>query len=194
MYEIQKKMAFAEEIIVTFLHKVVHYCSHNASTENHKHKIELVMTYVSFLIRYSRKAEAQHILLGLWCEYEHQVITTFDWAITLKIVAEESRKLELVAVALSIFRSIWSFFEKAGHKNTFEAIVIAIYISEIVEETHITIIEETETIIKELYELTITKITTTTVADASTIGKLSRTRPLTLCARVCSLPVGVMLT
>ncbi|KAK4696787.1 hypothetical protein P7C71_g1188, partial [Lecanoromycetidae sp. Uapishka_2] len=169
MYEIQKQLILAEEIIITFLHKVAHFCSHNPSTENHQRKIEIVLVYVRFLIRHSRKEEAKHILLGLWCEYEHREITTFEWAVTLKIIAEEARKLELLTVALSIFKSIWSFFKKSGHKGTIEAVSVAIFISELIEETQITLTEETETIIEEVYELTITKITSTTVIEISMI-------------------------
>lgn len=172
MYEIQKKLALAEETIVTFLHKMAHFCSHNPSTEIHQRKIEIVMVYVRFLIRHSRKEEADHILLGLWCEYEHQEITTFEWAITLKIIAEEMRKLQLLTIALSIFKSIWSFSKKAGHKRTLEAVTVAIFISELVEETQVRFTEETETIIEEIYELTVTKITPTTVVEISTISTL----------------------
>lgn len=128
-----------------------------------------------FLIRHSRKEEAEHILLGLWCEYEHQEITTFEWAITLKTFAEEVRKLQLLSVTLSILTSIWNYFKKSGHKGTAEAVSVAIFISEITEELQITFTEET--IIEDVYEITMKKITTTTVVEVTTISKSSNLSP-----------------
>lgn len=171
MYEIQKKLILAEEIIVTFLHKIAHFCSHNPNTENHQRKIEIVMVYVRFLIRHSRKEEAEHVLLGLWCEYEHQEITTFEWAITLKTIAEEVRKLGLQTVTLSILTSIWKYFKRSGHKSTVEAISVAIFIREITEELQIGFAEET--IVEDVYDITLEKIKTSTVVDITTISESS---------------------
>ena len=163
----QKKLARAEEVIVTFLQKITYLCLHHPTTENHQRKLEILMVYVRFLTRHSRKEEAKHILRGVWGEYEHQEITTVEWAVTLKIIAEELKKLSLMTVALSVFHSIWGYFKKTGKKNHFEGISVAIYIAEISQEIQVTFTEED--VLQEVYELTMTQITTNTKIEVSTI-------------------------
>lgn len=167
MYEIQKNLAQAEEIIVTFLQKITYFCLLHPTTEHHQRKIEIIMVYVRFLTRHSRKEEAKHILRGVWSEYEHQEITTVEWAVTLKIIAEELKKLSLLTVALSVFHSIWGYFKKTDKKSHVEGISVAIYIAEISQEIQVTFTEEV--VLEEVYELTITQITTTTKIETSTI-------------------------
>ena len=167
MYEIQKNLIIAEEIIVTFLQKITLFCLQHPTTEHHQRKIEIVMIYVRFLQRQSRKEEAEHILRGVWCEYEHQEIRTVEWAITLKAVAEELKKLSLLTVALSMFNSLWSYFKTSGKKHSVEGICVAIYAAEISQEIQTTFTDEA--VLEEVYEQTITYIKTTTSVEISTI-------------------------
>ena len=163
MYEIQKNLVIAEEIIVTFLQKISLFCNQHPTTEHHQRKIEIVMVYVRFLQRHSRKEEAEHILRGVWCEYEHQEITTVEWAVTLKIIAEELKKLTLLTVALAMFNKLWGYFKKSGKKHSVEAISVAIYAAEISQEIQVTFTDEF--VLQEVYEQTITTITTTTTTE-----------------------------
>lgn len=167
MYEIQKNLVIAEEIIVTFLQKISLFCTQHPTTEHHQRKIEIVMVYVRFLQRHSRKEEAEHILRGVWCEYEHQEITTVEWAVTLKTVAEELKKLTLLTVALAMFNKLWGYFKKSGKKHSVEAISVAIYAAEVSQQIQVTFTDEV--VLQELYEQTITTITTTSKIEYSTI-------------------------
>lgn len=167
MYEIQKNLVIAEEIIVTFLQKISLFCTQHPTTEHHQRKIEIVMVYVRFLQRHSRKEEAEHILRGVWCEYEHQEITTVEWAVTLKTVAEELKKLTLLTVALAMFNKLWGYFKKSGKKHSVEAISVAIYAAEVSQQIQVTFTDEV--VLQEVYEQTITTITTTSKIEYSTI-------------------------
>lgn len=150
-------------------------CRRELSVESHERKIQITIEYVKFLRRQSRYVEAENILRGLWIEYETEDIRSESLIIWIKTIGEQLNELRILDVAVTVFRAVWSFFKKIRKEHTSEATSVAITIAEITVEIRSseTYTEETtyneETILKEVYESTISTITTTTTVTESTV-------------------------
>lgn len=150
-------------------------CHRVRSVESHERKIQITIEYVKFLRRQSRYVEAENILRGLWIEYETEDIRSQSLIIWIKTIGEQLNELRILDVAVTVFRAVWSFFKKIHKEHTWEATSVAVTIAEITVEIRSleTYTEETtyneETVLKEVYESTISTITTTTTVTESTV-------------------------
>lgn len=125
--------------------------------------------------RQSRYLEAENILRGLWIEYETEDIHSHSLIVWIKTIGEQLNELRILDVAVTVFRAVWSFF-KIHKEYTWEATSVAITIAEITLEIRssesyteeITSYNE-ETILEEVYQSTITTISTTTTVTESTV-------------------------
>lgn len=130
---------------------------------------------MKFLRRQSRYLEAENILRGLWIEYETEDIHSHSLIVWIKTIGEQLNELRILDVAVTVFRAVWSFF-KTHKEYTWEATSVAITIAEITLEIRslesyteeITSYNE-ETILEEVYQSTISLISTTTTVTESTV-------------------------
>ena len=164
IYEAQEEYFAAEEIYVSFWRKVIEVCRLTRSIESHERKIQITIEYVRFLRRRQRIAEAESILLGLWAEYEHEVITSETLVIYIKSIGVEMREIGILAIALSVFTSVWSYFKKSNRQTSIEASSTAVLLVEVTQEmsarTETTI---NESVLIEVFESTISTSTTSKV-------------------------------
>lgn len=182
IYEAHKELIKAEELIVTLWRQIAIACHTKRTIEVHERKIEVTLAYVKFLRRHSRYSEAENLLRGLWIEYETEDIHSESLIIWIKAIGEELNELRILDVAVTVFRAVWGFFKKIHKQYTVEATSVAISIAEITieirsqEESYT---EEStytsETILKEVYESTIstkstTEITKSTVRTCETLS------------------------
>lgn len=175
-YEELKEYIQAEELIIVLWRQISEVCYRVRSVESHERKIQITIEYVKFLRRQSRYVEAENILRGLWIEYQTEDVHSRSLIIWIKTIGEQLNELRILDVALSVFRAVWGFFKKIRQEHTWEATSVAITIAEITIEIRssesygkeITSYNE-ETILKEVYESTITTISTTTTVTESTV-------------------------
>ncbi|MCJ1265779.1 hypothetical protein MMC22_005659 [Lobaria immixta] len=175
-YEELKEYIQAEELIIVLWRQISEVCYRVRSVESHERKIQITIEYVKFLRRQSRYVEAENILRGLWIEYQTEDVHSRSLIIWIKTIGEQLNELRILDVALSVFRAVWGFFKKIHQEHTWEATSVAITIAEITIEIRssesygkeITSYNE-ETILKEVYESTITTISTTTTVTESTV-------------------------
>lgn len=120
--------------------------------------------------------EAENILRGLWIEYETEDIHSHSLIIWIKTIGEQLNELRILDVAVTVFRAVWSLFKKIHKEHTWEATSVAITIAEITVEirssesyTEEKTSYNEETILKEVYESTISTISTTTTVTESTV-------------------------
>ncbi|KAI0148600.1 hypothetical protein GGR57DRAFT_505069 [Xylariaceae sp. FL1272] len=166
----------AEEIYVELWLKLTEHCHHTQICEWHEKRIEVMLSYVSFLRSHKRTEEASAVLICCWNEYSNHQVSMFESIILLlKEVAVCMKTVGMISLSLTVFQRCWSWF-KSTHKeesSTFKEIVeqIAITSSEIVKKSSTTTTTTTttasETVIREVFESsfssTETQITTTTV-------------------------------
>lgn len=175
-YEELKEFLNAEELIIVLWRKVSEVCFKVRSVESHERKIQITIEYVKFLRRQSRYVEAENILRGLWIEYETQDVHSHGLIIWIKTIGEQLNELRILDVAVTVFRAVWSFFKKIRKEHTSEATSVAITITEIIIEiqssesyTEETTSYNEEIILKEVYESTLSTISTTTTVTESIV-------------------------
>lgn len=151
-------------------------CYRVRTVESHERKIQITIEYVKFLRRQSRYVEAENILRGLWIEYETEDIHSHSLIIWIKTIGEQLNELRILDVAVTVFRAVWSFFKKIHQEHTWEATSVAVTIAEITVEirssesyTEEKTSYSEETILKEVYDSTISTISTTTTVTESTV-------------------------
>ena len=147
MYESHKQLIQAEELYVTLWRRISEECRLRSTVESHEKKLEVTLRYVMFLRKHRRYAEMGSILRGVWTEYEYEIFESENVMaseliiLRLKHVGELLKELEIFAVALSIFSSVWTYFTKTKKETSAEARSTAILFIETFE-----IIEVTETL------------------------------------------------
>ena len=132
--------------------------------------------------RHSRYSEAENLLRGLWIEYETEDIHSESLIIWIKAIGEELKELRILDVAVTVLKAVWGFFKKIRKQHTVEATSVAISIVETtieIQSREESYTEEStytsETILREVYESTIstkstTQITTSTVQVCQTLS------------------------
>ena len=174
-YEARGELLKAEELYVVLWGGLIEHChqihSHHVDIEAHISMIDISLEYVRFLKRHHRHEEAAGILICIWAEYEEYDFESEVIFLRLKVVGELMRVTSLLSVAVSVFKKCWSWF-KSHEKQEYTA-SCQILISETIEEisttttttttvsTSSTTTTSTESIIKEIFESSMSKSTVT---------------------------------
>lgn len=175
VYEKQKEIKKAEELLISLCRSITEVCRTSHEEHYHEAKIKITLEYVRFLERCSRDKEAEKILIELWNEFKGQLNENdcnhgHGLLIQIRIIGDELKKWKIVAVAESVFSSLWGFYKRTSRTTSKEATSIAIKLSEVLnikQETH-----SEETILKEIFKTTSTK-TTVDITVIKTCTKLS---------------------
>ena len=178
-YEARKEYFLAEELYITLWRRLTERCHHphhDHGVEIHIYMIEVALEYVRFLQRCHRHEEASNVLICIWTEYEEHEFESETLFLRLKIVGELMRAVSLLSVAVSVFKKCWAWFKSRG--KTEHTASCEVLISETVEEIITTTITSattsttsttsttTETVVKEIFESTLTRkeVTTETIS------------------------------
>lgn len=171
-YEARGELLMAEELYIMLWKRLAERCHqfhHHQGVEIHIATIDVVLEYVRFLRRCHRHEEASNVLICIWTEYEEYDFESETIFLRFKIIGELMRTIRLLSVAVSVFKKCWRWFEAHGkHEHTASCEVL---ISETIEEitsttttttnTRTTTTTTTETIIKEVFESTLSRSTVT---------------------------------
>jgi tetratricopeptide (TPR) repeat protein len=174
-YEAHGELLKAEELYVLLWGGLIEHChqihSHHVDIEVHISMIDISLEYVRFLKRHRRNEEAAGILICIWAEYEEYDFESEVIFVRLKIVGELMRVTSLLSVAVSVFKKCWSWFKSHGKQEHTAScqVLISETINEITTTTTTTTVSttsttttSTETVIKEVFESTMSKSTVTT--------------------------------
>jgi tetratricopeptide (TPR) repeat protein len=173
-YEVRGELFKAEELYVTLWGRLVEHCHqihiHHVDITVRISMMDVSLEYVRFLRRCHRDEEAAGVLICIWNEYEEYDFESEVIFLRLKIVGELMRAISLLSIAVSVFKKCWSWFklhEKHEHVESCQ-ILISETTEEIITTTQTTVstttsstTTTTETIIKEVFESTISKSTVT---------------------------------
>jgi hypothetical protein len=172
-YEARGELFLADELYIQLWRRLTEHChqTHNHyGVEIHISVIDVALEYVKFLRRHDRHQEATGVLICIWNEYEDYEFESETIFLRLKIVGELMCAVSLLAIAVSVFKKCWSWFKFHGkHEHEVSCEVL---ISETVEKIttttmaktiniSTTISTTTETVIKEVFESTLSKKTVT---------------------------------
>lgn len=170
-YEVHGELFKAEELYVTLWSRLVEHCHqihiHHVDITVRISMMDVSLEYVRFLRRCHRDEEAAGVLICIWNEYEEYDFESEVIFLRLKIVGELMRAISLLSIAVSVFKKCWSWFklhEKHEHVKSCQ-ILISETTEEIITTTQATVstttstttTTTTETIIKEVFESTISK-------------------------------------
>ena len=176
-YESRKEYFMAEELYIILWRQLTdrcHHHNHHHGVEIHISMIEVALEYVRFLRRHNRHEEAASILICIWTEYEEYEFESETLFLHLKVIGELMRAVQLLSIAVSVFRKCWKWFSSHGkheHVSSCE-ILITETIQEITTITTTTSTTSTttttttsQTVIKEEFESTIrrAKVTSETI-------------------------------
>ena len=168
-YEARKEFSKAEECYIELWRLLIERCHHHRhhhGVDIHIRTIEVVLEYARFLIRCKRHEEASNVLICIWTEYEEYDFESEILFLRLKMVGELMRSTSLLTVALSVFRKCWGWFMSRGkveYVKDCELLItttvgeISLTTSTTTTTTTTTTVTTTETIIKEIFESTITR-------------------------------------
>ena len=166
-YEASGRLDLAERLFINLWVRISEITRVRASIEMIRIKIDITIAYVKFLQRLKRVEEASTILVCLWAEYEHHSFESELLIIRLKEIGRLCKSFGLLTVAVSIFSKVWGWFKSKGQTTHEEALAVTVLITEVVEEITetttvtktktTTVTTETETVIREVFETTITR-------------------------------------
>ena len=173
-YEARKDYLMAEELYVVLWERMVRHCHHDHhhhGVEIHISMIDVALEYVRFLQRHNRFEEASSVLICIWAEYKEYDFESEVIFLRLKIVGELMRAVSLLSIAVSVFKKCWSWFSSHGkHEHVASCeILISSTVEEIIKTTSTTIVSTTtsttttttETVIKEIFESSVSRTTVT---------------------------------
>ena len=164
-YEARGELLMAEELYIMLWRRLADRCHqfhHHHGVEIHIFTIDIVLEYVRFLRRCHRHEEASNVLICIWTEYEEYDFESETIFLRLKIIGELMRIVGLLSLAVNVFKKCWVWFKAHGkHEHTTSC---EIQISETIEEiitttttTATTTTTTTETVIKEVFESTLSR-------------------------------------
>ena len=173
----------AEELYIFLWSRLIertHHHHHHHGAQVYISIIDIAIKYIHFLRRRNRHEEACSILICLWTEYEEYTFESEEIFLRLKVVGELMRAISLLSLAVSVFKKCWGWFTSHGkHEHVASCeILISETIQEIVTTTTKTTISTTtttttETVIKELFESTISRTTVTSETISVCKGLIS---------------------
>ncbi|MCJ1395329.1 hypothetical protein MMC18_008490 [Xylographa bjoerkii] len=171
-YEARNDYLMAEELYVVLWERMVKHCHHDHhhhGVEIHVSMIDIALEYVRFLRRRGRHEEASSVLICIWAEYEEYDFESEVIFLRLKVVGELMRAVSLLSIAISVFKKCWSWFSSHGkHEHVASCeVLISSTVEEIITTTSTTAVSTTtsttttttETVIKEIFESTISRTT-----------------------------------
>ena len=170
-YEARGEYFMAEELYVMLWGRLIehrHHSHHRHGIEVHISMIDIAIEYVRFLRRRQRQQEACNILICIWIEYEEYDFESETIFLRLKVVGEIMRAISLLSIAVSVFKKCWTWFKShSKHEHTTACeVLISETVQEIIVSTSTTTNSTTtsittETIIKEVFESTLSRTTVT---------------------------------
>ncbi len=172
-YEARGEFFLAEELYITLWRRLTEQCHHShdhQGVEIHIRIIDVVLEYVRFLQRRHRHEEASNVLICIWTEYEEYDFESETIFLRLKVVGEVMRSISLLSVAISVFKKCWGWFQSHGKHEYTESceILISETMTEIISKTSTSTVSTTgttttttETVIRELFESTMSRTTVT---------------------------------
>jgi tetratricopeptide (TPR) repeat protein len=155
--EVQDSIYLAEELFLQIWTRIIELCHAEYSIAIHMVKIDIALAYARFLRRHKRHAEASSIVLCIWMECEHETFTSEEIIIKIKAIGELMKSLGLLAVAVSVFKKVWSFFQSIKRESTKVAISVTEILNETVEQMITEEISETTTVMEQLFRQTISR-------------------------------------
>ncbi|KAL9593550.1 MAG: hypothetical protein Q9219_007499 [cf. Caloplaca sp. 3 TL-2023] len=173
-YENRGEILMAEGLFVMLWRRLTEQCHHHHhhhGVEIHVQTIDVVIEYVRFLRRCHRHDEAANVLICIWSEYEEYDFESETLFLRLKIIGQLLREISLLSVAVSVFKKCWAWFKSRGKVEHAESceIMISETMVEIVTSvsstttmtTSSTTTTSTETVIREVFESTLSRTTIT---------------------------------
>lgn len=159
VYEKRKEIKRAEALLISLCQKITEICKTNHEEHVREAQIKITLEYVRFLKRCSKDKEAEKILVELWGEFKGQLNANDcnygdSLLIHIRMIGDELKNWKIVAVAESVFTSLFAFYKRTNRATSKEAISIAIMLSEVLnikQETH-----SEECVLEEIFGATIT--------------------------------------
>ena len=172
-YEKRGEILMAEELFVMLWRRLTEQCHHHhrrLGIEIHIHTIDVVIEYVHFLRRCHRHEEAANVLICIWSEYEEFDFESETIFLKLKIIGQLMREISLLSIAVSVFKKCWGWFKARGkheHTKSCEVLIsettveIVSASSKTITTVSTTTTTSTETVIREVFESTLTRTSVT---------------------------------
>lgn len=163
-YESHGHLLKAEECYVFLWSGLIEYCQ---EIDRHRHieielyigMINITIEYVRYLQRHHRHEEASSILICVWAEYEEYEFESEIIFTQLIIIGELMRTVNILAIAISVFKKCLSWFESHesyGHVEMCQTL-ISTTLEEMTITTSKTVTTTTETVLKESFESLLSK-------------------------------------
>ncbi|KAL8713127.1 MAG: hypothetical protein Q9220_002648 [cf. Caloplaca sp. 1 TL-2023] len=171
-YETRGEMLMAEELSITLWRRLTEQCHrphHHHGVDIHIRTIEVVLEYVHFLRRCHRHEEAASVLICIWSEYEEYDFESEIIFLRLQTVGQLMREVNLLSVALAVFKKCLGWFKSHGrHEHTKSCeIMVSETTIEITRSVSTTTTSSTTTStftenqVKELFESTLVRTSVT---------------------------------
>jgi hypothetical protein len=167
------KFFLAERLYLTLWRRITALCTVDSKTEIHIAKIHIALEYVKFLRGLKRTEEASNILICLWAEYEHFNVKAEALTIWIREIGISCKTVGLLTISASILAKVWGWFKSKNLIDNEEARKTTVLITEVVEEitettitkktTKIVQTEVTETAVREIFEVHLTRCQKTKV-------------------------------
>ncbi|RYO85600.1 hypothetical protein DL766_009436 [Monosporascus sp. MC13-8B] len=170
-YEAEGKLLLAERLYITLWRRISEVIRSQTSTELKLVQINIALKYAYFLKRLKRTEEASNILICVWAEYENQQVETESIIVRLKEISLLFKSFGMATVSLSILRRVWGWYKERKMIDSEEAISTTVTITEVVEESIVTVTETTttttvtESLVHEVFE---------TIYASSQSGKITQ--------------------
>ncbi|RYP63730.1 hypothetical protein DL769_006888 [Monosporascus sp. CRB-8-3] len=159
-YEAEGKLLLAERLYIALWRRISEIIRSQTSVELQLVQVNIALEYAHFLRRLKRTEEASNILICVWAEYENQQVEEERIIILLKEIGALFKSFGMATVSLSILQRVWGWFKQRKMIDHEEAISTTVTITEVVEESIITVTETTttttvtESLVHEVFETT----------------------------------------
>ncbi|KAL8632383.1 hypothetical protein Q9189_001860 [Teloschistes chrysophthalmus] len=169
-YDTRGELLMAEEMFVFLWRRLMeecHHAHHHHGVEIHIRLLEVIIEYTRFLRRHHRHEEASNVLICIWSEYEEYDFESEELFLQLKVIGELMRAVQLLSVAVLVFKKCLSWFRSHGiekHARSCEVLVsetTAEITTTMVTTTSKSTITRTETNMKETFESALSRTTVT---------------------------------
>ncbi|RYO96498.1 hypothetical protein DL765_011587 [Monosporascus sp. GIB2] len=144
-YEAEGKLLLAERLYISLWRRISEIIRSHTSTELQLTQINIALKYAYFLRRLKRTEEASNILICVWAEYENQQVETESIIVRLKEISVLFKSFGMATVSLSILQRVWGWYKQRGMIDSEEANSTTVTITEVVEESIVTVTETTTT-------------------------------------------------
>ena len=138
-------------------------------------KVNITLAYSDYLVRHSRKEEAESIVSGLWTSVERHSHFSQETTVIEKITSH-IKQMKWYSLAQSALKSIWSRQKSSSETSSTTAMEIVTSLSEVVQEavststtTTTTTKEEQLNVLREVFESVTSSTTTSKEVSVSTI-------------------------